>query len=120
MGAYTMTFPSTMPLLNQNDRLHWAVKNKKVQEIKGISTTLARSQGIPLLERVEIESIYHPRDRRRRDCDNLSPTVKAIIDGLVGAGVLPDDNSRYVEAITYRIFPLPTKNPYLLLIIRPT
>ena len=31
----------------------------------------------------------------RADPDNAAPTVKAIIDGLVDAGVWPDDNSRW-------------------------
>ena len=43
------------------------------------------------------------RDRRRRsDVGNVYPAAKAAIDGLVDAGVIPDDNDRYVEAITFR------------------
>ncbi len=119
MDTYTIDFPTGMPLLNQNDRHHWAKKNALVQEIKTISTVLARTQGIPPMDRVEITSTYHPRDRRRRDCDNLSPTVKAIIDGLVAAGILPDDDHHHVTAITYRIHPIPTPTPHLTLVIRP-
>lgn len=31
-------------------------------------------------------------NRKRRDVHNIMPTVKPIIDGLVDAGVLPDDH----------------------------
>lgn len=33
---------------------------------------------------------------RKRDPHNWTPTVKAIVDGLVDAGVWPDDNSDWV------------------------
>lgn len=36
---------------------------------------------------------------RRRDPHNWTPTVKAIVDGLVDAGVWPDDNSDWVATV---------------------
>lgn len=36
---------------------------------------------------------------RRRDPLNMAPTVKALVDGLVDAGVWPDDDSRWVTVI---------------------
>ena len=36
-------------------------------------------------------------DRRRRDRHNLAPTVKAMMDGLIDAGLLPDDADRYLD-----------------------
>lgn len=39
---------------------------------------------------------YLPRDRRRRDPSNLMPTQKAVVDGLVDAGVVPDDCPPFV------------------------
>nr|WP_303769103.1 hypothetical protein [Schaalia odontolytica] len=36
-------------------------------------------------------------DRRRRDRHNLAPTIKAMLDGLIDAGLLPDDADRYLD-----------------------
>ena len=41
-------------------------------------------------------------DNRRRDSDNPAPTVKAIVDGLVLAGVWPDDSPEWVETLGSR------------------
>lgn len=41
------------------------------------------------------------RDKRMPDTGNAFPAAKAAIDGLVDAGVLPDDNGRYVHALTF-------------------
>lgn len=40
---------------------------------------------------------YRPRDNRRRDADNLVPTLKALCDGLVDAGLVPDDTPNYMH-----------------------
>ena len=39
------------------------------------------------------------KDNRRRDLDNYSATVKMILDGMVAAGVMPDDNREIVQEI---------------------
>ncbi|WP_128683426.1 hypothetical protein [Actinomyces qiguomingii] len=56
----------------------------------------ARFSRAPRLERarIVIESLFP--DRRRRDTHNLMPTVKPIVDGLVDAGLLPDDDTRHL------------------------
>ena len=35
-------------------------------------------------------------DKRRRDVENLAPSVKAMTDGITSAGVLPDDSDEHV------------------------
>ena len=42
------------------------------------------------------------KSKRVMDCDNLQATAKMAIDGLVHAGVLPDDNPRYVQEVSLR------------------
>ena len=37
--------------------------------------------------------------KRRHDPDNVS--IKAVLDGLVGAGILPDDSSEQIRSITF-------------------
>jgi crossover junction endodeoxyribonuclease RusA len=46
-------------------------------------------------------------DARRRDPHNLAPTVKAIVDGLVDAGVWPDDTDTWVIVLDPRFTKVP-------------
>lgn len=42
---------------------------------------------------------------RRRDPANWAPTAKAVVDGLVDAGLFPDDDYRYVTGPDMRLGP---------------
>lgn len=97
MPEYTIVLPPGMTILNLNHRLHWARKAQISGALKQASWALARQQKIPRLASAEIELIYQPPDKRRRDEDNLTPTAKPLIDGLVAAGVFADDNHRIVN-----------------------
>jgi hypothetical protein len=45
---------------------------------------------------------FRPVTRGRLpDADAISPTVKAIVDGLVDAGILEDDGPRFVLGYDY-------------------
>ena len=93
-----------MRLLSLNGRGHWSERNKISQQWKMAAWALARQARIPAVQRVSLLAEYRPPDRRRRDSDNFTPTVKACIDGIVAAGVIPDDEApRYVADITCRI-----------------
>jgi crossover junction endodeoxyribonuclease RusA len=62
----------------------------------------ALQQKIPALETVTVEVIPLCRDRRRSDVGNVYPAAKAAIDGLVDAGVIPDDSDTYLQGLTFR------------------
>ena len=49
--------------------------------------------------------MYRPRDKRRRDPSNLIATQKPILDGLVDAGLVPDDTPEYVNELMPKIVP---------------
>lgn len=51
----------------------------------------------PLSSPVDIEIALTPADGRRRDADNYG---KPIIDQLVKAGLLKDDNSKHVRRVS--------------------
>jgi crossover junction endodeoxyribonuclease RusA len=54
------------------------------------------------------------------DCGNGMPTIKAAIDGLIDAGVLPDDSPEYVKSITMMAprLPAPGESQALILTIK--
>lgn len=94
--TWTLTLPLTRPL-SMNDRGHWTTKHRKVRQLRADACLLARAARIPPLGRIAVELHYAPRDRRIRDPLNLAATLKPVEDGIVDAGVVPDDHPRYVQ-----------------------
>jgi crossover junction endodeoxyribonuclease RusA len=86
-----------MELMNANDRPHWSKRAKTSALIRAAAREL--SKGIPSLGKVKIRAVYYAPDNRRRDVSNLFPSVKSAIDGVVDAGVLKDDNDKFVVSL---------------------
>lgn len=87
-------------LLSANDKMHWAARSRLTKQLRQWGYLLGREgEGVARLglthARVEVEFAYP--DRRRRDRSNLAPTVKALMDGLIDAGLLPDDADRFLD-----------------------
>lgn len=97
MRSWLLELPQTQPM-SLNDRQHWRVKADKTAEYVDATILLCRQQKIPRLGRVGVLLAYGPRDRRVRDPLNLVQTLKAVEDGIVRAGIVPDDNPRYMES----------------------
>ena len=95
----TLVFPWPRPLLSANDRLHWAQKARVTRTIRGMTCLLARSARIPTVGHVTVRLVWEVRDNRRRDEDNAYPTFKAMCDGLVDAGVVPDDTPAFMTKL---------------------
>ena len=95
----TLTLPYDKPPLGLNDRMHWRPANRWRQQIKNDTITLAKQAKLPTgLDRIHVTLVWYPKDRRNRDSDNPTPTLKAAIDGLVKYGLIPDDNSEHVTS----------------------
>ena len=85
--------------INSNDRYgHWAVRAEKTRAWRLIARIAAQNAGLPQgLERAHITCTVHKTTNRSYDAGNLSPTAKAIVDGLVtDYGLLPDDSNEYL------------------------
>lgn len=96
-STWLLTLPFSKPL-NLNHRQHHMVRAKAVREVREAACLLARSAKIPACRKVRVTLVYTPRDGRRRDSLNLVPMLKACEDGLVDAGVVPDDTPVYLES----------------------
>lgn len=99
--TWTLDLPwSSPPLsLNNSRRNHYA-HARLVKKVRALVRGLAIDAGIPALDRCAIELHYVPRDSRRRDPHNFVPTLKPCEDGIVDAGVVPDDTPQYVPPST--------------------
>ena len=101
----TITFPQPCKRLSMNDRMHWAPKANLTRQWRnsaafGAELSLASSDfpQPPSLVRVS----FPVKQNRRRDPHNAAPTIKAIVDGLVDAGVWVDDSDDYVIVLDPR------------------
>lgn len=98
MTELTFTIPKSW-WLSANDRTHWAQKARATRAIR----QLARITG----ENFERQRVCHVAAfigylrNGKADPSNAAPTVKALIDGLVDAGVWPDDDHTHVIGPTY-------------------
>lgn len=94
-----LALPWDAPPLRSNDRYHWAEKARRTKAIRSAAHWVAKSAGVsPFPGRVTVTGVWTVTDRRVRDEGSMAPSVKAAIDGLVDAGVLPNgDGSRWVH-----------------------
>ncbi len=86
--------------ISQNHRLHFRVKADRVAQLR----LLGRAVG-SCHDRVDTPchmtvDIGWP-DKRRRDRSNAASTVKALLDGVVDAGILSDDSDLHITRETY-------------------
>ena len=94
--AYDLKLPAGEDWINANERAHWASKAKRTRYWRDRAAWIAKRAGIPHMERAHITVTVHKTTNRRYDPANLAPTAKAIVDGLVDAGVLDDDDKTRV------------------------
>lgn len=74
---------------------HWSHRHRAVRPVRDLGFALARSARIPAQPRIRVRLDWEVVDRRVRDEDNLVPCMKALVDGIRTAGVIPDDHRRY-------------------------
>ena len=96
-------------VLNLNDREHWRLKANKSKHIRQLAKQIARASRAPHLKRALLTVEIAFPDRKRRDPHNWMATVKPIVDGLVKAGVLPDDDAKHLLGPDLRRHPEVTK-----------
>lgn len=93
-AEWRIDLPWRKPPLSMNDRGHWAGRAATVSMVRFLTQCFVSAK-VPRLRRVAIELHYAPRDKRRRDPLNLVATLKACEDGIVDAGVIPDDTPQH-------------------------
>ncbi len=105
--------PYRRPPLRPNDRKHWAEKSRLTREMRTTATRSAKAAKVPPLGKSAVFVTWFPPDARRRDANSLALLAKASIDGLVDAGIWPDDDPANVASETYRIGPIARRNPHI-------
>lgn len=105
--------------MNHERRMHYQRRAKLVRNIRA-EVAAAAADIEPFTGRVKVAARFQWADKRRRDTSNLFPTLKAAVDGLTDAGVLPNgDDDRHVAdtAIGVELPPNPALKGYARMVL---
>lgn len=105
MNGITLRFPCPAKPLSINASSNWAKKRRYCEPWKQAAFVVARNHLVR--ERstfaqtpVNVQVVIPFRGHHRRDPHNYTGTVvKAVVDGLVRAGIVPDDHAGWVTVI---------------------
>ena len=101
-GLWLIPLSLTKPLsMNDSPSVSRGARMARANQIKELRAEVkakAKDTPIPACRKVRVTLVYEPRDNRRRDSINLVATLKPVQDGIVDAGVVPDDTPQYMES----------------------
>lgn len=108
--TFGMCYRAPARVWSINERLHWSARAELVREWRycsKIETSLfLRRHKIPhpIGSQVIVEMRLTFTDKRRRDAHNYVGTVcKAVVDGMVDAGLVLDDSTQFLRLAEPRI-----------------
>lgn len=107
-----LTIQGIPPTQNEFRRMHHFTIAKRKKEWEEIVMVEVKRQSIQKVNQVTMEYNLHFANNRRRDADNYATSCKFIQDGLVKAGILPDDDFDHVLGLTIKRGPN-AKKPYI-------
>lgn len=92
-------FPPYEPWsLNMERTKHWSWRAKRARDYRFAAKVAARNAGLgPQPPSTVLVELPFDRASSRRDPSNYLPAVKAIVDGLVDAGLWVDDTAEFVS-----------------------
>lgn len=82
--------------INSNHRTHRMVEARRVSAWRAAAKAAVEESPVTFGEPVHITATIHKTRAGRWDAGNLYPTAKALVDGIVDAGVIRDDSNEYV------------------------
>lgn len=96
--------PWSTEVLSMNARSHWTNTHRQIAALRsrGAWTARAAHPKMPHFQRASCVVHVHFPDKRRRDLQNYHKTLKALLDGFVDAGLLPDDDAQHLYALDVR------------------
>jgi hypothetical protein len=103
--VWTLTIPAPATWLNANQRTDLRRQTPDRRAWRDAGQIYARQAKLPRLHRAHIVAELCFADARHRDVHNLYPTIKAVVDGLIDYGLLPDDSHHYLVGPDLRYGP---------------
>lgn len=108
-GTLTIVLPGIPPGPNTTVRRHH-MANRGVFNRWRDDTMMVAGEAMrqaswePPVGPCRVTALFCYTDRRRRDPDNAAASLKPVMDGLVAAGVLVDDDFRHVSLTVDAMF----------------
>ncbi len=87
--VWTLIFDGHPP--SPNDRLHWRKRAKLTKHWRTLAKVEAQRQVIPPMKKIKLSVVIYRRNLGVADEDNDRGRTKGILDGIVDAGVVPND-----------------------------
>lgn len=82
-----------------NNRHHWQVVRRKKAAVRVLAKAAAMGTERFQVARLDVQ-VHYPTNTQADPHNVASTVLKAAIDGVVDAGVLPDDSSKHLTAVT--------------------
>ena len=115
----TVTIPEAW-WLNANHRHHWTKRKTATANLRALAVAEAQKQRVTKgHERVRIVAHITYPTAGINDPNNAAPTTKALVDGLVDYGLVPDDNHRHVTGPDHRYAGVTKGQRTIRLVIEP-
>ncbi len=115
-----LKIPMGADWISSNGREHWRPKAQKSKAWRQTAMLVGQSSGLVFTVPVDVVVQVHKRFASNRwDPHNLWPTAKPVIDGLVDAGVLVDDDTKHIRSSSIRAGEADRLRPGLTITIRP-
>lgn len=111
-GPWTVIIPAPAPWLSANQRRDLRRQTPDRRAWRDAGLVHARRVHLPKLQRVHILAELRFTIARARDVHNYYPTLKALVDGLVDYGLVPDDSHEYLVGPDLRYGPLADSKGY--------
>jgi Holliday junction resolvase RusA-like endonuclease len=107
----SFTIPGTLPTMNEivaaSKKNHMAYANMKKDYT---ALVMISAQGLPKVSKADFIITWYC-ENKRKDPDNIAGGgIKMILDGLVKAGVIPNDGWSEINSITHH-FEVDKQNP---------
>ena len=114
--------PGEIWTINAERKMHHFQRSSLVEPLRTAAGLLARNWlrtgGMAFTTPVEVRFVPHQKNRGvAADTANHLPACKAVLDGLVDAGVIPEDNPSWVLSQTFYP-PLKTKSTGVLVLMQ--
>jgi len=101
-AEYTIIYDGPTMTINKVMSQHWRKRARYIKPVRAIGKLLALEARLPCPFPAPVNvRIRHFYKGPRPDTVAISPTVKALIDGLTDYGCWPDDSPDYVAEETY-------------------
>lgn len=96
----TLIISGKLISLNVYRNAHYFKLNKMKMDWAELTKIAVFQQNIKAVKACNITFIFNFLDKRIRDLDNYCATIKFILDGLVSADIITDDNYEIVRSIS--------------------